>query len=82
MVAASDISQQVTPNGPNPLLLESGDPDLVPTAFLRQGEGGQERTLASADHVIFKHPEKLGVIIEPFIRGEEFRGEFKGLSAG
>ena len=30
--------------------------------------------------VNFKHPEKLGVIIRHFIRGEEFRGEFKDLS--
>ena len=37
---------------------------LVPRAFLRQGEGGREKTLASADHVISKHPEKLGVIID------------------
>ena len=36
--------------------------NLVPTAFLRQGEGGREKTLASADHVIFKRPEKLGLI--------------------
>ena len=46
--------------------------NLVHGAFLRQGEGGREKTLASADHVIFKHPEKLGVIIEHFFRGEEF----------
>ena len=32
--------------------------------------------IASADHVIF-NPEKLGVIIEHFIRGEDFRREFK-----
>ena len=36
--------------------------NLVPRAFLRRGEDGREKTLASADHVIFKHPEKLGVI--------------------
>ena len=54
---------------------------LVPRAFLRQGEGGREKTLSSADHVISKHPEKLGVIIEHFIRGQEFRRKFKDLSA-
>ena len=37
-------------------------PNLVPRAFLCRGEEGREKTLASADHVIFKHPEKLGVI--------------------
>ena len=36
--------------------------------------------MASADHVIF-NPEKLGVIIKHFIRGEKFRREFKDLSA-
>ena len=36
--------------------------------------------MTSADHVIF-NPEKLGVIIKHFIRGEEFRREFKDLSA-
>ena len=36
--------------------------------------------MASADHVIF-NPEKLGVIIHHFIRGEESRREFKDLSA-
>ena len=36
--------------------------NLVPRAFLRRGEDGREKTLASADHVIFKHLEKLGVI--------------------
>ena len=36
---------------------------LVPRAFICQGEGGQEKTLAWADHIIFKHPEKLRVII-------------------
>ena len=36
--------------------------NLVPRAFLRRGEDGREKTLASADHVIFKHPEELGVI--------------------
>ena len=35
---------------------------LVPRAFLRRGKDGREKTLASAGHVIFKHPEKLGVI--------------------
>ena len=35
---------------------------LVPGDFLRRGKGGREKTLAAADHVIFKHPEKLGVI--------------------
>ena len=34
--------------------------------------------MTSADHVIF-NPEKLGVIIKHFIRGEEFRREFKDL---
>ena len=55
--------------------------NLVPRDFLRQEEGRQEKTPALADHVIFKHPEKLGVIIEHFIKGEEFRKEFKDLSA-
>ena len=55
--------------------------DLVLRAFLCRGEGGREKTLASADHVISKHPEKLGVIIEHFIRGRELRREFKDLSA-
>ena len=36
--------------------------NLLPMAFLRQGEGGREKTLASADHVIFTHSEKLGLI--------------------
>ena len=36
--------------------------NLVPRAFLRRGEDGREKTLASVGHVIFKHPEKLGVI--------------------
>ena len=36
--------------------------NLVPRAFLRRGEYGREKSLASADHVIFKHPEKLDVI--------------------
>ena len=36
--------------------------NLVPRAFLRRGEDGREKTVASADHMIFKHPEKLGVI--------------------
>ena len=36
--------------------------------------------MASADHVIF-NLEKLGVIIKHFIRGEEFRREFKDLLA-
>ena len=49
--------------------------NLVPRAFLRQGEGGREKTLASAYHVI-KQPEKFGVTIEHFFRSEEFRGEF------
>ena len=35
---------------------------LVPRAFLRIGENGREKTLASADRRIFKHPEKLAVI--------------------
>ena len=37
--------------------------NLVPRAFLRQGEGRLEKTLALADHMIFKHPGKLSVII-------------------
>ena len=37
-------------------------------AFLRQEEGGREKTLASAGHVIFKHPEMLRVIIEHVLR--------------
>jgi len=37
-------------------------PNLVPRAFLRLGEGERKKKLASPDHVIFKHPEKLGVI--------------------
>ena len=36
--------------------------------------------MASADHVIF-NPEKLGVIIKHFIKGEKFRREFNDLSA-
>ena len=36
--------------------------NLVPRAFLHRGEGGREKTLASVDHVIFNHPEKLGLI--------------------
>ena len=36
--------------------------------------------MALADHVIF-NPEKLGVLIKLFIRGEKFRREFKDLSA-
>ena len=36
--------------------------DLVPRVFLRRGENEREKTLLSADHGIFKHPEKLGVI--------------------
>jgi len=36
--------------------------------------------MESADHVIF-NPEKLGVTIKHFIRGEELRREFKDLSA-
>ena len=35
--------------------------------------------MASADHVIFKHLEKLGVIKWPFITDQELRGEFKDL---
>ena len=42
--------------------------NLVPRAFLRQEEDEREKTLASAGHVIFKHPEKLLVIIEHVIR--------------
>ena len=29
--------------------------NLLLVAFLHRGEGGREKTLASADHVIFKH---------------------------
>ena len=36
--------------------------NLVSRAFLRRGEGGGRKILASADHVIFKHPEKLSLI--------------------
>ena len=35
--------------------------------------------MASADHEFF-NPEKLGVIIKHFIRGENFRREFKDFS--
>ena len=34
----------------------------LPMAFLRRGEGGREKTLASADHVVVAHSEKLGLI--------------------
>ena len=36
--------------------------NLVPSAFLRLGEGGWEKTPVPADHIIFKHPEKLDII--------------------
>ena len=36
--------------------------NLVPRAFLHRGEGAREKTLVSADHMIFKNPEKLGEI--------------------
>ena len=55
--------------------------NLVPRAFLRRGDGGQKKTLASADHVTFKHLENLGVIKWFFITDEELRGEFKDLFA-
>lgn len=45
--------------------------NLVPRSSLRQGEDGKEKTPASADHVVFKHPEKLSVIIACFISCEE-----------
>ena len=34
--------------------------NLVPRAFLRRGEDGREKTLASIDHMIFKDPKKVG----------------------
>ena len=36
--------------------------NLAPRAFLHRGEGAREKTLASADHMIFKNREKLGEI--------------------
>ena len=36
---------------------------LIPRAFLHRGEGRQEKTLGWADHRIFKHPEKLAVML-------------------
>ena len=36
--------------------------NLVSRAFLRRGEGGVRKILASADHLIFKRPGKLSLI--------------------
>jgi len=61
-----DMSPKVWSRGPLSLPRRHkvrGRPNLVPRAFLGQGDGRREKTLASADHVISKHPEKLGVII-------------------
>ena len=43
--------------------------NLVPKVF---GKGERKKTLASADHVIFKHPEKLGVIISSYRSYQRF----------
>ena len=39
-----------------------------PGLFFRRGEGGREKTLASTDHVTFKHPVKLVVKISFSVR--------------
>ena len=45
------------------LLIRSKRSDnLVPRAFFSSGEGAREKTLASADHMIFKNSEKWGEI--------------------
>ena len=52
--------------------------NLVLRAFLRQGEGRREKTLSLADHMIFKHPGKLGVIIA-FYWGWRIKKRIQGL---
>ena len=60
---------------PDPKEMETRSQGFSPPSWRQTG-----KYMASADHVIF-NPEKLGVIIEHSIRGEEFRREFKQLTA-
>ena len=52
--------------------------NLVPRAFLGQGEARWEKTLALADQMIFKHLGKLGVIIA-FYWGQRIKNRIQGL---
>lgn len=63
------------------MVINNEKTNLVPTAFLRRGKGGRENTLASAASHHFQTPRKVECNKMSFTMDEEFRTEFKYLSA-